>query len=61
MPKNDIVVALQAQLSSITNLLQTLMINQVNAGNGSLVNAVNQIAAISYVGCGEPHTFDMCP
>ena len=61
VPGNDTVTALQTQLIAMTNLLQTMTMNQVNAGNGSQVNAVNLVVVISCIGCSEPHTFDMCP
>ena len=35
MPKNDIAAVLQAQLAVMTNLLQTMTLNQVNAWNGN--------------------------
>lgn len=37
---------LQAQLAVVTNLLQTMALNQVNTGNDSQMNAVNQVTAI---------------
>lgn len=35
MPENDMIATLQMQLVAMTSLLQTLTINQGNAGNGN--------------------------
>lgn len=44
---------------AISNSIMTM--NHVNVENGNQVNVVNQVAAISFVGCGELHMFEMCP
>lgn len=59
--ENDTVVALQAQLTTMTNILQTITLNQVNTGNGNQINVVNQMVVIGYVGCGEPHVYERSP
>lgn len=59
-PENDTIVALQAQVATMTNLLQTMTMNQANVGGGNQMNVVNQVAAIGCVGCGELHAYEVC-
>ena len=59
----DALTSINAQLASMTNILQNLALGQGSRTKVPVQTAVVmiQITAESCVYCGEEHTFDQCP
>ncbi|XP_022926214.1 uncharacterized protein LOC111433394 [Cucurbita moschata] len=59
----DALSSINAQLASVTNILQNLALGQDSMIKAPVhtVAVINQTAAESCVYCGEEHTFDQCP
>lgn len=59
----DVATSLATQMATTTSLLKTIALNNHSGTTSSTahINALNQVAAINYVQCGEAHSYDMSP
>lgn len=61
--ESDVATSLAAQMATVTLLLKIIALNN-NSGTTSsttMINTLNQVAALSCVQRGETHLYDMCP
>ncbi|XP_062099623.1 uncharacterized protein LOC133805454 [Humulus lupulus] len=57
----DAITSLVAQVSSISNMLKTMNMGMNQSMGQPMGTQMGQMESISWVYCGEGHTFDNCP